>query len=144
MTCITSPMSRDEVSALPISLRTASSSTVRCSSRSRSLPRIFESVCRLFAARQIPAPCVTPPGRMKLILCSASPRRRAFLERLGIAFEQAPAHIDETQRVGEAPLTYVLRMAVEKAKAAARPETVPLAADTIVVVGGEVLGKPRD
>ena len=81
---------------------------------------------------------------MKLLLCSASPRRREFLERLGIAFEQAPAHIDETQRPGEAPLTYVLRMAVEKARSARRPGTVALAADTIVVAGGEVLGKPRD
>lgn len=81
---------------------------------------------------------------MKLLLCSASPRRREFLERLGIAFEQAPAHIDETQRTGEAPLTYVLRMAVEKARAQERPGTVALAADTIVVIGGEVLGKPAD
>jgi septum formation protein len=81
---------------------------------------------------------------MKLLLCSASPRRREFLERLGIAFEQTPAHLDETQRPGEAPLSYALRMAVEKAAAAARPGGVALAADTIVVVGGEVFGKPRD
>ena len=81
---------------------------------------------------------------MKLLLCSASPRRREFLERLGIAFEQAPAHIDESQRPGEPPLTYVLRMALEKAATGARSEAVALAADTIVVAGGEVLGKPRD
>src|SRR5260370_528127 len=47
MTCITSPMSSDEVSALPISLRTASSSTVRCNSRSRSLPRIEGSLIKI-------------------------------------------------------------------------------------------------
>ena len=81
---------------------------------------------------------------MKLILCSASPRRREFLERLGIPFEPSPAHLDETQRKGEPALTYVLRMAMEKAAAGARAGAVVLAADTIVVVGDEVLGKPRD
>lgn len=80
---------------------------------------------------------------MKLVLCSASPRRREFLERLGIAFELAPAHIDETRRDGEAPLAYVLRMAAEKAAFGARPGVVSLGADTIVVKGEEVLGKPR-
>lgn len=79
-----------------------------------------------------------------LILCSASPRRREFLERLGIPFEQSPAHLDERQRPFEPPLTYVLRMALEKAAAGGRPGAVALAADTIVVVGDEVLGKPRD
>lgn len=79
-----------------------------------------------------------------LILCSASPRRRQFLERLGIAFEQSPAHLDETRRAFEPPLTYVLRMAVEKAAKGARPGAVALAADTIVVAGDEVLGKPAD
>ena len=79
-----------------------------------------------------------------LILCSASPRRREFLERLGLGFEQSPPHLDETRRAGEPPLTYVLRMAVEKAAASGKPGAVALAADTIVVVGDEVLGKPRD
>ena len=81
---------------------------------------------------------------MKLVLCSASPRRREFLERLGIPFEQAPAHIDETQAAGEAPLAYALRVATEKAATGARPGAVALAADTIVVADGEVLGKPAD
>ncbi len=81
---------------------------------------------------------------MKLVLCSASPRRREFLERLGIAFEVSPAHIDETQRNNEPPLAYVLRMALEKAAAGSRPGCVALGADTIVVKGGEVLGKPAD
>ena len=93
--------------------------------------------------RMLRAPRSARGGRSPLLLCSASPRRREFLERLGIAFEQAPAHIDETQRAGEPPLTYVLRMAVEKA-ACGRPGFVTLAADTIVVAGAEVLGKPRD
>jgi septum formation protein len=81
---------------------------------------------------------------MKLILCSASPRRREFLERLGVRFAVSPAHIDETQRPGEAPLAYVTRMAQEKSAACARPGCAALGADTIVVKGGEVLGKPRD
>ncbi len=86
---------------------------------------------------------------LTLILCSASPRRREFLERLGLAFEQRPAHLDESRRPGEPPLTYVLRMAVEKAAAGRRPGAVALAADTIVVAGDvvageEVLGKPTD
>jgi len=81
---------------------------------------------------------------MKLLLCSASPRRREFLERLGVRFAAAPAHIDEAQRPGELALDYVRRMAREKAEACARPGYAALAADTVVVVGGEVLGKPRD
>src|SRR4051794_884293 len=81
---------------------------------------------------------------MKLILCSASPRRREFLERLGVRFTVAPAHIDETQREGEAALEYVTRMAFEKSAAGARPGHAALGADTIVVKGEEVLGKPRD
>lgn len=79
---------------------------------------------------------------MRLLLCSASPRRRDFLAALGLSFDVAPAHLDESQRPGESPLDYVRRMAREKAAACARPGFVALAADTIVVAGGEVLGKP--
>jgi septum formation protein len=83
---------------------------------------------------------------VKLILSSASPRRREFLQRLGLAFEWAPPHIDETQRPGEPAREYVLRMAREKAAAGSGTDRVALAADTVVVVGPpeEVLGKPRD
>jgi len=81
---------------------------------------------------------------MKLVLCSASPRRREFLERIGVGFSPAPAHIDEARRPGEAAVAYALRMAREKAESCARPGQVVLAADTIVVVGEDVLGKPRD
>ena len=56
----------------------------------------------------------------------------------------SPAHIDETQKPGEAPRDYVRRMAREKAEAGAREGHVTLGADTIVVLGDEVLGKPRD
>jgi septum formation protein len=81
---------------------------------------------------------------MKLVLCSASPRRREFLERLGVRFSAVAAHIDETRRPGEAALEYALRMAREKAASCAQGGDVVLAADTIVVVGEEVLGKPDD
>jgi len=81
---------------------------------------------------------------MKLLLCSASPRRRELLERIGVRFSVSPSHIDETQRSGESAIQYVRRMALEKAAPARKPGQVALAADTIVVVRGEVLGKPRD
>ena len=59
-------------------------------------------------------------------------------------FSVAPAHIDERQRRGESPRDYVTRMAREKAASGARAGHVTLGADTIVLVGEEVLGKPRD
>jgi len=80
---------------------------------------------------------------MELVLCSASPRRRELLARLGVRFSVAPSHIDETQRE-ESAEQYVRRMALEKAGAGQKPGRVVLAADTVVVVDGEVLGKPRD
>ncbi len=81
---------------------------------------------------------------MRLLLGSASPRRRELLAGLGIPFETAAPHIDESARPGEPPGAYVERMAREKAAACARPGLVTLAADTIVLLGGEMLGKPRD
>lgn len=54
------------------------------------------------------------------------------------------AEVDETPRPGEPPGDYVLRLAREKAAATARPGELVLAADTTVVVDGEILGKPRD
>jgi septum formation protein len=81
---------------------------------------------------------------VKLVLCSASPRRRELLQGVGVSFSVAPAHIDESQKPGESPREYVERMAREKAAAGARSGQVALAADTIVLVGDEVLGKPRD
>ena len=78
------------------------------------------------------------------VLASGSPRRRELLEGLGVRFAIRSADIDETPRHGEAPDVYVLRLAQEKARAAARPGEVVLAADTTVVVEGEILGKPLD
>lgn len=85
---------------------------------------------------------MTPP----LVLASASPRRRQLLRMIGIAHEVVPAAIDESMRAGETPEAYVERVAREKgaAVAARRPEAVVLSADTIVVIDGRVLGKPRD
>jgi septum formation protein len=77
-----------------------------------------------------------------LVLASQSPRRRELLSGLGIALEVRPAATDETVHAGERPEAYVVRVAREKARAVAGE--VILAADTAVVLGDEILGKPRD
>ena len=81
----------------------------------------------------------------ELVLASGSPRRREMLENLGAEFVVRPVDIDESPLDGEQPEPYVLRLA--RAKAAACPRTeqqIVLAADTIVALDGELLGKPRD
>ncbi len=82
--------------------------------------------------------------RLPLILASASPRRRALLAALGLVSEVVPANVDESQHDGESPPAHVLRIAREKAAAIAalRRDGPVLAADTIVVLGDTVLGKP--
>ena len=82
----------------------------------------------------------------RLVLASASPRRRELLAGLGLEFTVRPVDLDETPRPGEAPHDYVLRLAAEKAAQADLAEMgeLVLAADTIVVLGDELLGKPRD
>ena len=69
-----------------------------------------------------------------------------MLREAGIEFEVYPAHISEDIHPGEPPVEYALRLAREKAETVARrfSQRVVLGADTIVVVGGENLGKPRD
>ena len=81
-----------------------------------------------------------------LILASASPRRRELLTRAGIAFEADPADVDERPLAGESARGLVERLARLKAVAAAErhPARPTLGADTVVVVDGEVLGKPAD
>lgn len=81
-----------------------------------------------------------------LLLASASPRRRQFLLELGFEFRLVPTHLPEDVRQGEAAEEYVVRIARAKAQAAPGdvPAAVVLAADTAVVVDGEVLGKPVD
>jgi len=79
-----------------------------------------------------------------IVLASSSPRRKQLLELLGLTFEVVPADIDETWRNGEAPAVHAERLARGKAAVVARPESLVVGADTIVVIGGEILGKPRD
>jgi septum formation protein len=79
---------------------------------------------------------------VRLTLASQSPRRRELLALLGIDPEVRPAHTDETVRPGETPESYVRRVAADKATAV--PGELVLGADTAVVLGHEVLGKPRD
>ncbi len=87
--------------------------------------------------------------RRKLILASASPRRRQFLTALGIPYRVVPAQVDETPEPGEAPEHLVARLARAKALAVARrladverPALV-LSADTVVALEGRILGKPE-
>ena len=84
--------------------------------------------------------------RRPLVLASASPRRRELLGWLGVPFEIQPAALEERRRAGEAPAAYVRRIATEKALAVAahHPDALVLGADTEVVLGDAVLGKPRD
>ncbi|HYG64518.1 MAG TPA: Maf family protein [Thermoanaerobaculia bacterium] len=79
-----------------------------------------------------------------LVLASASPRRRELLAGLGLRYVVRPADVDESVRPGEPPADYVLRLAIEKAEALARPGELVLAADTTVVIDDEILGKPGD
>jgi len=84
-----------------------------------------------------------------LVLASASPRRRDLLERAGLRFEVLPADVCEEIRAGEQPRALVERLAEEKAAAVRsrlpeRPRRVVLGSDTVVVLGDEILGKPRD
>lgn len=81
-----------------------------------------------------------------LVLASASPRRQELLRHAGIPFEVQPANIDERLRAGESPRGYAERLAQEKALTVwrMRPKDLVLGADTIVVVGETILGKPRD
>lgn len=81
-----------------------------------------------------------------LILASASPRRRELLTQIAIPHTVSPAHIDETHHPGEDPVSFVRRLALEKAAVAARthPHSPVLAADTTVAIGTHVLNKPAN
>ncbi|GLS04041.1 Maf-like protein YceF [Chitiniphilus shinanonensis] len=88
---------------------------------------------------------------MDLYLASASPRRRELLAQIGVQFERIAAPVDETPLLNEDPHGYVLRLARAKAQAgwlamlaANLPPHPVLAADTTVVLDGEILGKPDD
>ena len=82
---------------------------------------------------------------MNLILASASPRRKELLSLFGIPFVIRAADIDEAMDPAKAPFDEVARVSRLKALATERDEgDVVIAADTIVVCDGQVLGKPRD
>ena len=85
--------------------------------------------------------------RPRVILASASPRRRELLRLVGIDHEVRPADIDESYLPGEPPDAHAERLARGKAEtvaAGAGPDVATIGSDTIVVVDGDVLGKPRD
>jgi septum formation protein len=81
-----------------------------------------------------------------LVLASTSPRRRELLGQLGIDFDVIAIAVEETPRPGESPVAYVQRVAAEKSargQALAPPGLAILAADTEVVLDGEIFGKPE-
>ena len=81
---------------------------------------------------------------MRLILASVSPRRRELLARLGVPFETVRPEYEEQHHPEEDPEATCRRLARGKAKQAARrfPEDLVVGADTIVILGGQVMGKP--
>jgi septum formation protein len=82
---------------------------------------------------------------MRMILASASPRRAEVLRDAGFEFETRATDVDESPRHGETPAEHVERLAQEKARAAAQGMEGPaiiVGADTVVVAGDEILGKP--
>ena len=85
-------------------------------------------------------------GLGKVVLASASPRRRELLDLVGIKHAVHPADVDESILDGESPPDYVERLARAKAAAIATkfPDAVVIGADTTVVLGDDILGKPTD
>lgn len=91
---------------------------------------------------------------MRLVLASASPRRAELLRLAGFEFDVSPSDVDERVRPSEDPASYVQRLSSEKsaqilARLLGTPDTpandlIVVGADTVVVVNGEILGKPTD
>lgn len=83
-----------------------------------------------------------------ILLASRSPRRAELLRQIGVVFESVEVAVDETPLSNEAPMDYVRRLALAKARAGLlvpqRLVKPVLGADTIVVCDGQLLGKPRD
>jgi len=82
----------------------------------------------------------------RIILASSSPRRKELLTQIGLSVTVSPADVDESILPGEAPEAYAIRVALAKASISAQRagEGVIIAADTIVVIGDSILGKPAD
>ena len=84
-------------------------------------------------------------GHPQLVLASNSPRRRQLLALAHWDFTVSVADVDESTRTNESPAEYVIRLAETKARAViADADQIVLAADTTVVDGGDILGKPKD
>ncbi len=85
---------------------------------------------------------VVPP----IVLASQSPRRAQLMELIGLPFMVEPADVDETYPADEEPAAHAGRLAREKARVVAgrRPDALVVGSDTVVVVDGDVLGKPQD
>jgi septum formation protein len=83
-------------------------------------------------------------NRPTVILASQSPRRRELLTLIGIPHAVRPADVDETYHPGEVPREHAIRLARAKVAAIDVPDAVVIGSDTIVVVDGDVLGKPTD
>ena len=83
---------------------------------------------------------------VRIVLASQSPRRRDLMTLIGIQHEVRPADLDETAWPGEVPAAHAERLARSKADAIAarEPGAVVIGADTIVVLDGDILGKPND
>ena len=85
-------------------------------------------------------------NKISLILASTSPRRQELLRSAGVPLKVMPSNADERFAPGEKPEKHALRLAREKAREVAEefPDRWVLAADTVVVIGDRVLGKPKD
>ncbi len=87
----------------------------------------------------------SPVAEARLVLASASPRRRELLAHLGRPFDVVAPDVDETPVAGEHPAAMVGRLSVDKAMAVtAPPGSLVIAADTTVALGTEIIGKPLD
>ncbi len=82
----------------------------------------------------------------KIILASNSPRRKELLASVGVVFDVVAANVDETLGAEESPTEHVERLSLDKAKAVAGdyPDAFVIGADTIVLLDGVVMGKPKD
>lgn len=90
---------------------------------------------------------MTGPVLERIMLASGSPRRRELLDQISVAFRVVPAGIDESSKPGENPADYTARIAAAKVQAVAgkrHPGEIVLGADTAVVLGERMLGKPED
>ena len=90
----------------------------------------------------MPSPLTTP--RPRLILGSTSVYRRALMQRLRLPFEVVAPQVDESPRLGEAPVAMAQRLALEKARevAARHPGAVVIGADQVADLAGQAMGKP--